>query len=375
MKVDLVVVGGGIVGLAHALAAAKSGRRVAVIERSERASGASVRNFGLIWPIGQPAGPRHERALRSREVWEELAREADLFHSPTGSLHLAYQPDEWQVLAEFASSPDAKNHGRRLLDATETIVRFPAVRGDGLLGALWSPTEATIDPREAIRKLPGWLEEAHGVQLAYGVTAREIAPPKVVTSVGEILADHVIVCSGPDFETLYPAQFRAARITRCKLQMLRTVPQPGEWSLGPALCAGLTLAHYDSFRACPSLPALRERLRATLPFHFAHGIHVLVSSTASGELTLGDSHSYGWAVDPFDREDINEAIMSYLRMFLQAPCLDVAERWHGVYPKMTDGSSELVFTPQPGVTVVNGLGGAGMTLSFGLAEEIVARLG
>lgn len=375
MKVDLAVVGGGIVGLAHALAAAKSGRRVAVIERSERASGASVRNFGLIWPIGQPAGPRHERALRSREIWQELAREADLFHSPTGSLHLAYQPDEWRVLAEFASSPAATSHGRKLLNASETTVRFPAVREDGLVGALWSPTETTIDPREAIRKLPGWLEDAHGVQLAFGVTAREIAPPRIFTSKGEVIADRIVVCSGPDFETLYPAHFREARITRCKLQMLRTVPQPEDWTLGPAVCAGLTLAHYDSFRNCPSLPALRERLRAALPFHFAHGIHVLVSATSCGELTLGDSHSYGWMVDPFDREDINEAIMTYLGTFLRAPFLAIAERWHGVYPKMTDGSSELVFSPEPGVTVVNGLGGAGMTLSFGLAEEVVNQLG
>jgi FAD dependent oxidoreductase TIGR03364 len=375
MKFDLAVVGGGIVGIAHALAAVRSGRRVVMIERSERASGASVRNFGLIWPIGQPPGKRHERALRSREIWEEVAREADLFHSPTGSLHLAYHTDEWQVLAEFASSPAATDHGRKVLNAAETTVRFASVRRYGLVGALWSPTEATIDPREAIRKLPAWLEEAHGVQLAFGTTAREIVPPRIVTSRGEIIADHIVVCSGSDLETLYPAQFREAPITRCKLQMLKTLPQPEEWSLGPALCAGLTLTHYDSFRTCPSLPALRERLRATQPFHFAHGIHVLVSSTASGELTIGDSHSYGWAVDPFDREDINEAIMSYLRTFLQAPCLDVGERWHGVYPKMTDGSSELVFTPRPGVTVVNGLGGAGMTLSFGLAEEIIARLG
>jgi FAD dependent oxidoreductase TIGR03364 len=375
MKVDLAVVGGGIVGLAHALAAARSGRRVVIIERSERASGASVRNFGLIWPIGQPSGPRHARALRSREVWEQLAREADLFHAPTGSLHLAHQPDEWQVLAEFASGPEAKQQGRILLDAAETTARFPSVRGDGLAGALWSPTEATVDPREAIRKLPVWMEESLGVRLAFGTTAREIMPPRIITSAGEITADHIVVCSGADFETLYPARFREARITRCKLQMLRTVPQPEDWKLGPALCAGLTLAHYDSFRHCPSLPALRERLRATLPFHVANGIHVLVSATSCGELTLGDSHAYGWTVDPFDREDINDAVLSYLQTFIQAPSLAIAERWHGVYPKMTDGSSELVFSPEPGVTVVNGLGGAGMTLSFGLAEEVLARLG
>jgi FAD dependent oxidoreductase TIGR03364 len=373
VKVDLLVVGAGIVGLAHARAAARRGLRVVLVERTERAVGASVRNFGLLWPIGQPEGPRHARALRSRAVWAEIARETGIHFAPEGSLHLAYQADEWQVLREFVAGPGA-GHGRSLLEAPEVAARFPAVRPTGLVGALWSPTEATVDPREAIGRLPAWLQEHHGVELRFGETVQEIRLPRVRTSRGELQADRVIVCSGADFETLYPEQFRAAALTRCKLQMLRTGPQPTTWTLGPALCAGLTLAHYDSFQTCPSLPALRERLRATLPFHTAHGIHVLVSETGRRELTLGDSHAYGLTVDPFDREDINAAILGYLGTFLQAPSLAIAERWHGVYPKLTNGGSEWVFSPEPGVTLVNGLGGAGMTLSFGLAEEVVAAL-
>jgi glycine/D-amino acid oxidase-like deaminating enzyme len=141
------------------------------------------------------------------------------------------------------------------------------------------------------------------------------------------------------------------------------------------LCAGLTLTHYESFRHCRTLEALRERLSKEMPFHVAHGIHVLVSETADRCLTLGDSHAYGLHLDPFDREDINAAILSYLDGFLSAPKRAIAERWHGVYPKMTDGSSELVFSPEPQVKVVNGLGGAGMTMSFGLAEETLDSFG
>ncbi len=44
---NLAVVGAGILGLAHALAAVRLGKRVVVIDRDARANGASVRNFGL----------------------------------------------------------------------------------------------------------------------------------------------------------------------------------------------------------------------------------------------------------------------------------------------------------------------------------------
>jgi hypothetical protein len=43
-----------------------------------------------------------------------------------------------------------------------------------------------------------------------------------------------------------------------------------------------------------------------------------------------------------------------------------------VYPKMTNGQTECILSPEQGVTIINGLGGAGMTLSFGLAEQVIA---
>src|SRR5262245_6276713 len=101
-RADIAIIGAGILGLAHAYFAARKGCRVVVFERDLRASRASIRNFGLIWPIGQPHGAMHQLALRSRAEWLQILQGAGLPYFPTGSLHLVYRDDEADVAREFA---------------------------------------------------------------------------------------------------------------------------------------------------------------------------------------------------------------------------------------------------------------------------------
>ena len=103
-------------------------------------------------------------------------------------------------------------------------------------------------------------------------------------------------------------------------------------------------------------------------------IHLLVSQTADGAITLGDSHQYGDCVDIFDKPEIDELILREAETFLQLPDFRIAERWHGVY---STHSEKPFFEAEPaaGIHIVTALGGSGMTLSFGLAERTIAGLG
>jgi len=370
-----IVIGAGIVGLATARALALRGFSVKVFERSERAVGASIRNFGMIWPIGQPAGKMYERAVRSRDTWKEIARTAGFGYEQAGSLHLAYAPDEWRVLQELSDVFRKEGRDVQLLDKTAVLDRSPATVGTGLLGGLYSSEEGIVDPREAIAALPGWLTEKLKVEFYWGKCISYISDQVVyIGNDEEYEADLIFICNGADLETLYPESFSRLPVTKCKLQMMRLVSQPDDWRIGPALCGGLSLVHYQSFKAAPSLPELKQRYLDEMAAYMEWGIHVMVSQNGKGELTVGDSHEYGLTHDPFDKEFINKMILDYLRKFAQFRDWTLSETWNGVYTKLTDGEADLFFSPEPYVYVINGLGGAGMTLSFGLAEELVAGL-
>jgi FAD dependent oxidoreductase TIGR03364 len=373
-EADVAIVGAGILGLAHAYIAAKAGKSVIVIEKSPRAAGASVRNFGMVWPIGQPAGVMLELSLRSRELWLEILDEANLPRRETGSLHVTYRGDEAAVAQEFAELGPKLGYACSWLKPDEVLERSHSVEPDGLAGGLWSSSEFTVDPRQIIQSLPGFLEERYNVQFVFGTAVIAIDHPMLHTGDGQWHAETVIVCSGDDFETLYPRHFAASGLTRCKLQMMRTSAQPNGWQLGPSLAAGLTLRFYPAFQVCTTLPTLSRRIAEETPEYDRWGIHALVSQTADGALTLGDSHEYGLAVDVFNKEEIDELILRATRQFLRAPDLAIAERWSGVYAKHPE-KPLVVMEPEDGVRIVASPGGSGMTLSFGVAEKSMHALG
>lgn len=367
---DDAVVGAGIVGLAHAYELARRGRRVVVFERGERASGASVRNFGMLWPIGQPAGPLRRLALQSLATWRAILRESGLWHDTAGSLHLAYREDEAQVLYEFATHARETHFACALLGPEEVRVRAAAVRPIGLIAGLWSPNEICVDPREVVAGLPRWLASTFGVRFEFGRAVVGYDHPAVLVHGASYDAGRLWVCSGDDLQTLYPEALAAASLVRCKLQMLRSEPIGGGLRLGPMLAGGLTLRHYKSFEGCPTLPALRRRIAEETPEFDRFGIHVMAAQNRRGEVVIGDSHEYGAAIEPFDKSEIDELILGYLATMLELPNLKIAARWHGTYVKHPSEPFQIVH-PAPGVTAVTGIGGAGMTLAFGVAERSI----
>ncbi len=361
------IVGAGIVGLAYATAAADRGHRVTLFERDCAASSASVRNFGMLWPIGQALTPSYGTALRSLARWQRIATEADLWLNPCGSLHVAHEDDEMEVLQQFHAAASASGIDCQLLDSREVLVRSPLANPAGLRGGLWSPTEAGVDPRTSVTRIAAHLSTAHGVVIHWHAPVTEVSSEQLRTADGRIHSfDRIIVCGGSDVDSIYPGFLREHGIRRCKLQMLATAPHSVR--IGPFLAGGLTLRHYGNFAACPALDAVKRRVAGAYAELDRFGIHVMIAQNQDGSLILGDSHEYDDNISPFDKTEIDELILRELRRIARLPAWSITERWHGVYGKHP--TSAVVRTePAPGVHVRVGTGGAGMTMSFGLAED------
>jgi FAD dependent oxidoreductase TIGR03364 len=260
-----------------------------------------------------------------------------------------------------------------LLDRQQVLAKSPAANPEGLLGGLWSDRECCIDPTSAIRAMPAWLHARYGVEFRFSTAVVQVDSARAVTGDGiQHAADRFIICSGDDLATLMPDVFREQPIRRCKLHMMRTGPQPEGWRLKTHLASGLTLRHYPNFQNCESLPALMQRIESETPELNRYGIHVMASQNHLGEVVLGDSHEYDDDVEPFDSAEIDRLIERELRKILALPQWEMQARWHGIYAKYTQGIA-FECEPEPGVHVCTGLGGNGMTLSFGIAERAWTR--
>jgi FAD dependent oxidoreductase TIGR03364 len=374
MNKSAIVVGAGIVGLATARALAEKGYAVKVIEKSQFALGASVRNFGMLWPVGQPDGNLYNRSVRTKEIWVDYLETAKIPYNACGSLHLAYSTEEMNVVEDIAQFFQSKNRPVSVINKETVLSHYNGINENGLLGALRSEDEIIIDPREGIKHLPAYLTQKYGVTFIWGTAITAVTSHAAFAGKTKYEADIVCVCSGQDFETLYPDQFKAQPIIKTKLQMMRFKHQDPNFKIGASVCGGLSLLHYKSFTASSALTKLRLKIEEEIPEYLKYGIHVMVSQNNNGELTVGDSHEYALDFEPFDKIEINEMILSYLKKFMHIDQWMMTQSWNGIYPIMTNGAAELFLNPEPGVYILNGIGGHGMTMSFGFAEEMIESI-
>jgi FAD dependent oxidoreductase TIGR03364 len=369
-KYDVAIVGAGIAGAAHAWMAARRGLRVLIVERSPIAQGASVRNFGMVWVVGQPAGLFYTLAMQSRAFWMELARAGVVGVQECGSIHLAHHQDELAVLEEFR---DSGTHQVQLLTTNDVLRQAPLANPLGLFGGMFSSTELRVDPRTAIHAIVGWLVQRHAVTCCHNTLITSIEDNTLRAADGRSWqAERIVICSGSDFQTLFPQILRTSGLQLCKLQMLKTAAQPADCRQLVHLASGLSLRHYASFQACPSLAGLRHRIAREMPELDRFGIHVLASQFPTGEIILGDSHEYGETICPFDNAEIDRLMLREMQKVICLRDWTIREHWHGVYARHP---TLPVFEAECGknVHLFVGPGGAGMTLSFGLAAQTWER--
>ncbi len=363
---DIAIVGAGIVGLAHALAASRLGLRVVVIDRDARANGASVRNFGFVTVTGQEAGTVWRRARRSRDVWAEVAGPAGIAIEQTGLLMVARRTTAAAVVAEFLATDMAE--GCRWLDGAAARSQLGPAAPAGICGALSSPHELRVESRTAIPALAAWLA-ACGVTFRRGVAVQAVETGRVAAAGAIIRADAIVVCPGDDLATLFPEAMAAAGLTRCKLQMLR-LASPG-FRLPATVMSDLGLVRYRGYAALPAAAALDAQLAAEQPDHLAHGVHLIVAQGADGSLIVGDSHDYAATPDTFAAVAVERLILDeFAAVFGSVP--PVVERWTGTYASAAMHS--LVATPADGVRLVVVTSGTGASTAFALAEEVIGDL-
>ncbi|SMF38753.1 FAD dependent oxidoreductase TIGR03364 [Tistlia consotensis] len=368
---DLAVVGGGILGLAHALAATRRGLRVVVVDRDVRANGASVRNFGFVTVTGQERGLPWRRALRSRDVWAEVAPQAGIRIEQRGLRVLARRPEALAVLEAFLATE--MGEGCRLLTAAQAAEGFPGLAADGVVAALQSPHELRVESREAIPRLAAWLAERQGVDFLRPALVREVAPPRVETTAGRIEAGTVVVCPGDDFLSLYPERIAAYGLTRCLLHMMRVRPREAGFRLPCPVMSDLGLVRYAGYAALPEAAALRARLGQEQPRHLAEGIHLIAVAGADGSLVVGDSHRYDPTPHPFADAAVDRLILDELGAATGLAEPEVLERWTGTYASASDRVM-LVDRPEERVRLVIVTGGTGASTGFAIGEEVIAEL-
>jgi FAD dependent oxidoreductase TIGR03364 len=370
----VVVVGGGVLGMMHAVQARSRGMDVVHLEREAGSRGASVRNFGLVWVSGRAAGRELALAQRARALWEELAAQVPgTGFRPHGSLTLAADDAELGLLKEAAAMPDAAERGFELLDQAAAAAVNSALRGE-FTGALLCRRDAIVEPRNVPAALRDYLlasqpRSGAGYDWQPGREAIELAPYAVRDHTGRWhRGDLVVLCTGAAHTAIvgpHLAGYERPPVRRVRLQMLQT--EPCGLQLTTSVADGDSMRYYPAF----DLPG-RARLAPQAPVAAAAAAQLLMVQRLDGSLTIGDTHSYD---EPFDF-DVDEVAYDHLRdraeQLLGVRLPATRRRWAGVYSQVT--GSELYHRSQaaPGVVLVTGPGGRGMTCAPAIAEETFA---
>lgn len=389
---DVVIIGGGIAGVATALYLAQAGEKVVLCEKGRIAAEQSSRNWGWVRQQGRdPAElPIMIEALRLWQVLDQQLGPAVSLRR-TGTTYLANDAADMENFAAWL--PHAQAHGldTRLMSQAELSAMLP--NSAGWVGALTTPGDARAEPWTAVPAIAG-LAAGSGVTICENCAVRgvQISAGRVtgvVTEQGEIRAERVLLAGGA-WSSLFAAN---AGLGFPQLSVRATVaataPMP-EFHLGNAADQGFAFRRRadGGYTLAPGIghdfwigPAAFRHLRAFLPQVRRDLSHTRLAPAAPQGYPDAWRTPRRWALDgtsPFERMRVLDPPPNLRRIdkrcdaFAAAfPALgrpQIARAWAGMIDVTPDQVPILDESPLPGLFVATGLSGHGFGIGPGVGR-------
>lgn len=342
-QAEVVIIGGGLMGVSTAYWLARSGINVLLLEAHQLAWGATGRNAGMMLA---GAGPLENPAL-VRSVLHEEGIDAE--YAAPGHLALASSAEIWDKIHREVAQRKATSTPVYALDHSACEDLLAMRINTRFLGGRWFPGGGMIHP---IRFVYGLAHAAlrRGASLVTQTSVLEVSKIigqdsfDILTSRGRMQARQVVFACNSHIGEFLP-DFREV-ITAVRGQVLSTQPLPQMFRIGLAVDWGT----------------------------------VYWRQTSAGTIVLGGYRNLDPTVETGSQELLNPRIQDALTHFLPDafpgfPALRVAQRWAGTMDYPVDGKPIIGALPHaPDQWIIAGFGGHGMPAGLGAGKAIAEAI-
>lgn len=396
--VDVVVVGGGIIGICTAYELSLRGVSVAVLEKGFVGAEQSGRNWGWVRQQNR-AYDELPMAMHALRRWGELESEIglDLGFRRSGILYGTTQSEEFETWERWNQGARERGFSSELLSAAQLKGHLPNTAAHWV-GGVWSPTDGRAEPGKAA---PAIAEGArrNGVHLHQTCAVRglDISAGRVAgvwTERGLVKAS-TVVCAGGAWNS------RLCRLYGIDLPVVNIVGTAMRTSVAPEVISGgfsgpgfalrrrldggytLAVPGYGRMEIAP------QGLRHSLKFYqmFRSKLSKKLKIRIGESFFNGPEASGNWTMDeisPFektrvldpaiDAEWLAQAVSNLTKTFPELNGIRVVQAWAGSIDTTPDLIPVITEAPNiPGLIIASGFSGHGFGVGPG-AGKLVSEL-